>query len=530
MTPFYDLSILIPARNEEFLNRTIEDVLAHTSDRTEIIVYLDGVWDDVPLHPRVTIVFSEQSIGQRAATNQACRLSQARYVCKLDAHCAIDDGFDDKMIAEMRQDDWTLVPRMYNLHVFDRVCVTCGHRMYQGPLEAGCEQCKGELRKDIVWKRRERRVSDHMCFDRQMKFGYFHAYGKRPVAQGDVVETMSLLGACFMLTRQRYWQLNICDEAHNASGWGQQAAEVACKSWLSGGALMVNKKTWFAHMFRTQGGTFGFPYVLPGRDVERARQYSRDLWLKDQWPMAARPLSWLVEKFAPVPGWHDAPAKGIVYYTDSRLDEKIAADCRDQLAKAGLPIVSVSLQPLDFGQNIVLSRERGHLTMFKQILAGLEAITAEIVFLCEHDVLYHPSHFEFDPPKQDVFYYNLNVWKYDPLGHRAVSYDCKQTSGLCAYRDVLIEHYRKRVALVEAHGFSRKMGFEPGSHRRPERVDDYASDIWRSVGPNVDIRHGKNLTQTRWRQADFRDQRHCQNWREASSVPGWDVVLGVAQA
>ena len=104
---------------------------------------------------------------------------------------------------------------------------------------------------------------------------------------------------------------------------------------------------------------------------------------------------------------------------------------------------------MTFGDNIVLPLERGYLTMFKQILAGLEELKTDVVFLCEHDVLYHPSHFLFTPPKKDVYYYNTNVWKvrYDD-GH-ALHYDCKQTSGLCAYRELLVQHYRERVRKTE---------------------------------------------------------------------------------
>jgi glycosyltransferase involved in cell wall biosynthesis len=37
-----DLSILIPARNEMFLERTVLDLLANMEGHTEIIVVLDG--------------------------------------------------------------------------------------------------------------------------------------------------------------------------------------------------------------------------------------------------------------------------------------------------------------------------------------------------------------------------------------------------------------------------------------------------------------------------------------------------------
>ena len=45
----YDLSILIPARNEMFLARTIEDILTNIEGNTEIIAILDGCWADPPI-------------------------------------------------------------------------------------------------------------------------------------------------------------------------------------------------------------------------------------------------------------------------------------------------------------------------------------------------------------------------------------------------------------------------------------------------------------------------------------------------
>ena len=97
------------------------------------------------------------------------------------------------------------------------------------------------------------------------------------------------------------------DEAHGS--WGQFGTELACKAWLSGGKMITTKKTWFAHMFRTgnfsENGRSTFPYPLSQQQIDRAREYSRDLWLNDKWPGARHKLSWLVDKFAPVPDWHE---------------------------------------------------------------------------------------------------------------------------------------------------------------------------------------------------------------------------------
>jgi hypothetical protein len=116
-------------------------------------------------------------------------------------------------------------------------------------------------------------------------------------------ETMCILGAFFMLTRKKYWELNICDET--LGNWGNQGIEVSCKTWLSGGKLVVNRNTWFSHMFRTKpGNKFGFPYPLVGG--HQTRKNVRDLLWERKWPGQKKPVSWLVERFWPVKGWTDA--------------------------------------------------------------------------------------------------------------------------------------------------------------------------------------------------------------------------------
>jgi glycosyltransferase involved in cell wall biosynthesis len=542
-----DLSLLIPARNEEYLARTIQDILEHIEGDSEIIAVLDGNWPNPPIedHPRVHLIYHSESIGQRAATNEAARMSTAKYVMKLDAHCAVDQGFDVKLMADM-QDDWTMVPIMRNLHVFDWVC-ECGYRQYQGPTPEACRLCGKPLTKEICWIAKPSPQSKAYCFDSTPHFQYFREFSKRPEGRGELTETMSLQGSCFMMTRQKYLDLNICDEEFGS--WGSQGIEVACKTWLSGGRVIVSHKTFYAHLFRTQGADFGFPYPLSGKQTDHAKARARELFFEGKWDKAIRPLSWLVERFWPVPGWTEEqlnglkdyesknltyfysfpPKKGIVYYTDNRLDSIIMTACQRQLTHCanGHQVVSVSLAPLDFGENITLEAERGIFTMFRQILAGLEASTAEVIFLAEHDLIYHPSHFDFTPPRRDVFYYNENTWKIDAETGQALFYYTKQTSGLCAYRELLIEHYRKRIERVKREGrYDRAIGFEPGCHSFPRGIDNYPAERWMSDYPNLDIRHGKNLTPSRWSPDQFRSQRNCQGWTMADSVPGWGMTKG----
>jgi glycosyltransferase involved in cell wall biosynthesis len=576
----HQLSVLVPARNEMFLHRTLEDVLANIRGDTEIIVVLDGydskeypgqTWPEpgLPTHDRVTVIHHPVSTGQRASTNEAARVSTAPYIMKLDAHCSLDEGFDVKLLeaAEELGSDVTQIPGQYNLHVFDWVCDDCGYRRYQG-VTAPCEECQStNLHPQIFFNPRNSRYATAWRFDSSLHFQYWGKFKARQ--KGDFPETMSCLGACWFLSRQRFWELGGLDERHGS--WGQMGTELACKSWLSGGRMVCNKRTWFAHLFRTKGGDFGFPYPLQKKDTDKARAHSRRLWLGNNWDGAVRPFSWIIEHFAPVPDWEnwkegddgvEAPrdvapvvvpsapdavdvrprvsdrpeplprsvTKGVVYYSDCRGDETILEAARRQLVRAvnGHTIVSVSLGPVDMGdiRVILANRTRSYLTMFRQILAGLEMSDADIIFLAEHDVLYHASHFDFTPPRADLIYYNENTWKVDAKTGRALHYICRQTSGLCAYRDLLLEHYRKRVALVEEHGFSRRMGFEPGTHGRSARVDNLRSEAWMSEAPNIDIRHDHNLTPSRWRQEQFRDRRNCRGWTEADEVPGWGVTKG----
>ena len=296
------VSVIITARNEFLLGRTIKSVLESAEGEIEVIVVLDGYWPE-PIRddPRIVLIHHTIPRGQRVSINEAARIAKGKYVMKLDAHCIVDKGFDVKLTADCEY-DWTVIPRMYNLHAFDWVCPD-GHNFYQDkykPEGGKCKDCGKPVRIEWVWKPRLHKKTDFMYMDKDLKVQYWYKYAKRKESKGDIVDIMNGVGACWFQHKERFWELGGLDEEHGS--WGQVGVEVGCKAWLSGGRHVVNRKTWFAHLFRTTK-EFTFPYKIKSREQDEAKKHSRDLWLKDNWSLAKKPFSWLLEKFQPIPSW-----------------------------------------------------------------------------------------------------------------------------------------------------------------------------------------------------------------------------------
>jgi hypothetical protein len=235
---------------------------------------------------------------------------------------------------------------------------------------------------------------------------------------------------------------------------------------------------------------------------------------------------------------------GAIFYTDFHLDPTILNVCQEQLKKSfGGNIVSVSLKKsLDLGKNIVLQgAERSYPTMVKQILMGLEALTTDIVFFTEHDVLYPREHFDFVPLKDDIFYYNTNFWRWKYPSDLAITWnDMCSLSAMCCNRKLAIDHYQRRMKFIEEVGMdkfrsreprqSRIWGYEPGSKRkRRGGFSDELHETWKSEIPLIDIRHSKTFSRPKVSLEEFKHPPDPNNWKEiqVSKIPGWENILNM---
>lgn len=138
----------------------------------------------------------------------------------------------------------------------------------------------------------------------------------------------------------------------------------------------------------------------------------------------------------------------IIYYTANATPEAFAQKTRQtlEIARGGLPLISVSQIPMFFGKNICVgSIGRTHLNIYRQALIGAKAAETKYIALAEDDILYSPEHFQFRPSK-GLFAYNMSVWSlYTWVKPAIFSYkDRRNLSGLICERELFIEAMEER--------------------------------------------------------------------------------------
>lgn len=219
------VSVIIPSRCERFLDQTILDIKSKFSGPYEIIVTLDGEWAK-PVEG-VTYIYNKEAKGMRTAINQAVAVALGKYIMKLDAHCMVDLGIDEKLKA-VHQDNWVQSPRRKR---FDPE--------------------KWELT-DL-----ESPDIDYMFVSRY-KGHKDNAKNRDPELKKKLMDDVEVFqGSCYFMTKDLFNKLGLLDDK-NFGTMGSEALEIALKCRHNGGRVIVNKNTWYAHAHiasRYSGGT-----------------------------------------------------------------------------------------------------------------------------------------------------------------------------------------------------------------------------------------------------------------------------------
>ncbi len=202
----------------------------------------------------------------------------------------VEQGFDKKLKADC-DDNWVVIPRRYRLLADEWVLEKDSRPPvdymylaypYERPYDKTCGLHGAE------WRGR---------------------YYRRKNLQID--DTMSWQGSCYF-TKRSYWDF-LFPEGLISDFYGtftQEAQEIGNTVWLTGGRLVVNKKTWYAHMHKGKRGKhYGFSnlqYKIHMAGTEKGRLFCIDYWVNNKHLEDKRMIhdfEWLLEKFAPVPTW-----------------------------------------------------------------------------------------------------------------------------------------------------------------------------------------------------------------------------------
>lgn len=279
------VSVIVPSRNERYLQQTIDSLLVNARGDVEIVVVLDGgPWPDPPLKDdkRLVVIRHNESTGMRPSINEAAQVASGQFLMKCDAHISVEPGYDEALKADC--DDRTLlVPTRHSLD-------------------------------PETWTVRPRHFNYTVLtypFKSSMYGAGFHAV----TYPWDVNRTVNkeradilldpIIGAQGSLWFQRRdYFLSFPPLDHENFGFYQESQECCLRVWMTGGQCLVSKKTAYAHMHKGkdhQGadGRRGRGFYLDLRRKRASESYMVDYCLNDRWPNRVRTFESLIEQFWP---------------------------------------------------------------------------------------------------------------------------------------------------------------------------------------------------------------------------------------
>ena len=277
------ISVIIPARNELHLRRTVEDVIRKAAGEIEIIVVLDQ-WDfnkavkPEPLLEQldwirgpgqeisnVRLIEYPNLTGQRVMINRAIREATGSHILKIDAHCKLSDGYDVALLEVCEPDTfYTTAMRGITEETW-----TSNDRVFAAAL----------LTPEYRWA---------------WWPGYDNHVGHLPTH-----EIMAFSGTVYFCSKELWEGIG----GHDATfaPWGECGAELSLKVWLTGRRLMIHRGVCCAHLYRKK-----FPYRVTGGTRNATIRAITKMVQEKAFADQVHDIPWLVGKFSrfgQIPGW-----------------------------------------------------------------------------------------------------------------------------------------------------------------------------------------------------------------------------------
>lgn len=246
------LSVIIPSYKDPLIFKTTESLIKNSEleeDELEIIWILDGYWNSPLDDPRVKVIHLGKNRGMREAINAGVRIAEGKYLMRTDEHCEFGKGYDRILTDEENiKDNWIVVPRRYFLDPEKWEVMDIPYIDYEKMAIAG-----GDRRKFTAtrWESRTKEREEFL-----------------------VDETMAMQGSAWVMSR-KHWD-SVIGELQT-EGYGplyQDSTEMIFKTWQSGGKMMINKKTWYAHKHRS----FKRTHNINGDESQKSFDHGLKTW------------------------------------------------------------------------------------------------------------------------------------------------------------------------------------------------------------------------------------------------------------
>ena len=271
------VSIIIPSRNEKYLVKTLEDIFTKATGDIEVIVGLNGK-TEYPFaydSEKLKVYQAEENIGLKPMLNKLVSIATGKYIFKIDAHTMLGEGFDE-ILQQNMEDDWVVTPRFYVLDA-------------------------------EKWEVQDDRFYDYFYLScpftdkRGLRFKAGGHWPERTKEKLDILidETPQMHGSGWFISKEYYEALGGFPEG-DPMGHAQEPIWLGLKAWLTGGKLMVNKKTWYAHMHQDSKDR-GYPEDK--KATEQTYKWTADYWLNNGDEKRIHNFDWFVKKFMPMPTW-----------------------------------------------------------------------------------------------------------------------------------------------------------------------------------------------------------------------------------
>src|SRR3990167_2596345 len=277
------VSIIIPSRVEklENLEKTLKSIYENAMGEFEVILGYNGAPYYNFAYPNLKEIRFPENIGIKININALAATATGEYLFKLDAHCSVGKGFDEILKADF-EPDWIIMPRFKIIKDDWSIQMRDGQEEYYDYFFIHCP------------------LTDNR--------GYrFKAAGHDPekteeklLSHPNMDESPSIHGSGWFMEKDHFFRLGgfpITDP----DGHAQEPQWLALRNWLKGGKVMVNKKTWYAHLHQ---GNQDKGYHYTRQEEEYTYNWTAEHFMFNKEPNLIHDMTWFVDtKFPNMPTW-----------------------------------------------------------------------------------------------------------------------------------------------------------------------------------------------------------------------------------